>query len=437
VVKVRFVVRDDLRRSRLTVAFRLILAIPHILWFSAWGSGMALVLPVQWFATLITRRPIAGLAEVFELFVRYSLHVYAYVFLAGSPFPGFFGRRNSYPVDVGPFRVDEEQSRWSVGFRLFLALPPYLLVSALGSGFLTSAGSAFAIGIGPAAIAAFLAWFAILVKGRMPPGHRDLIVYAGAYATQVAAYFFLLTGRYPDSDPHRIPLQARPHHPVRMRDTRDLSRHRLIVFFRLILAVPHFVWLTLWGVVAFVAAFGGWLAGIALGRLPRPLHRFLSRYVRYSSHVYAFATVAARPFPGFTGLPGSYPLDIEIDPPERQSRWSIGFRWLLAFPAFLLVSAFGAVQSVAPVGAWFFALVTGRAPRGLEALLAYTIRYQAQSLAYSLLLTPRYPHSGPSEGYPPLDLKPFELAPELPIHAPSPQPVDARALVANAGRELL
>ena len=40
---IRVVVGDDLRRSRLTVAFRLILAIPHIIWFFIWSLGAFLL----------------------------------------------------------------------------------------------------------------------------------------------------------------------------------------------------------------------------------------------------------------------------------------------------------------------------------------------------------------------------------------------------------
>ena len=43
-------------------------------------------------------------------------------------------------------------------------------------------------------------------------------------------------------------------HPVRLSIEDDLSRSRLTVFFRLILAIPHLVWLLLWGIVAFFAA---------------------------------------------------------------------------------------------------------------------------------------------------------------------------------------
>src|SRR5687768_10031164 len=132
-VEVRFVVRDDLRRSRLTVAFRLILAIPHLLWFYLWSSVMSLLVILQWFAALFTGRTIEGLHDVFVMFVRYTLHVYAYVFLAADPYPGFLGKAGSYPIDFGPI-PHTRQNRWSVAFRLFLALPPYLLATALFGG---------------------------------------------------------------------------------------------------------------------------------------------------------------------------------------------------------------------------------------------------------------------------------------------------------------
>jgi hypothetical protein len=42
--------------------------------------------------------------------------------------------------------------------------------------------------------------------------------------------------------------------PVKLIVTDDLQRSRLTVFFRLLLALPHLVWLFLWGVVTFFAA---------------------------------------------------------------------------------------------------------------------------------------------------------------------------------------
>ena len=97
--------------------------------------------------------------------------------------------------------------------------------------------------------------------------------------------------------------------PARIIVTDDLRRSRLTVFFRLLLAIPHLVWLALWTVAAFLAAIGNWFATLATGRSPELLYRFLAAYIRYSTHVSAFVFLAANPFPGFTGAAGSYPID--------------------------------------------------------------------------------------------------------------------------------
>ena len=39
-------------------------------------------------------------------------------------------------------------------------------------------------------------------------------------------------------------------HPIGLIVTDDLRRSRLTVFFRLLLVIPHLIWLTLWGIVA-------------------------------------------------------------------------------------------------------------------------------------------------------------------------------------------
>ena len=43
-------------------------------------------------------------------------------------------------------------------------------------------------------------------------------------------------------------------HPIRLLVTDDLHRSRLTVFFRLPLSIPHFFWLGLWSIVAFVGS---------------------------------------------------------------------------------------------------------------------------------------------------------------------------------------
>ena len=64
-----------------------------------------------------------------------------------------------------------------------------------------------------------------------------------------------------------------------------------------------------------------WLCALATAAAA-PFHRFLSRFIRYANHVYAFLLLIGNPFPGFVGKPGSYPVDLELPAPERQSGWS-------------------------------------------------------------------------------------------------------------------
>ena len=90
-------------------------------------------------------------------------------------------------------------------------------------------------------------------------------------------------------------------HPIRMVVEDDLERSRLTVFFRLLLAIPHIIWLILWGIAVFFVGILSWFIVLFTARLPQSLHDFSSAYVRYGTHVYGYVLLAASPFPGFTG----------------------------------------------------------------------------------------------------------------------------------------
>jgi len=179
-------------------------------------------------------------------------------------------------------------------------------------------------------------------------------------------------------------------HPIHLVVTDDLRRNRLTVFLRLLLAIPHLLWLSLWAIVVAFALVAGWFATLVLGRLPDGLHRFLAAFDRYQTHVYAYFSIAADPFPGFTGAPG-YPVDIAIADATRQSRLTTFFRILLAIPALVVLYVLQIVANVVMILAWFYALFTGRLNEGMRDLLAYWLRYQAQTFGYIALLTGRYP----------------------------------------------
>jgi hypothetical protein len=402
---VTLTVGDDLRRSRLTVFFRLLLAIPLVVWLFLWTIAVVVAAFFGWLIALFTGRLPDALHSFFAKFVRFNVHVGAYLSISANPYPGFTGDPG-YPVDVELPGTPERQRRWTIALRLLLAAPALFLAAVLGSGFGGGGGSRASdssaewlanssVG-GIAAICAILGWFAALATGRMPQGLRNLAAYGIGYAAQASSYALLVTDRYPNSDPDAIgPEWALPPHPARVAVDDDGRRSRLTVLFRLLLAIPHVVWLALWSAPAFLAAIANGLVALVRGRSADPLHRFLAAYIRYGAHVKAFLFLVANPFPGFVGAPG-YPVDIEIAPPERQSRWITFFRFFLAIPAFFVSGGLWVALALAGTLGWFAALVTGRMPTGLRNLGAVCIRYLAQTDAYWLVLTDRYPHASPA-----------------------------------------
>jgi hypothetical protein len=402
---VRLTVTDDFRRSRLTVVFRLLLAIPHFIWWVLWSIAAALAAIANWFATLATGRPPSALHRFLTTYIRYSTHLFAYLYLAANPYPAFVPAQG-YPVDV-EFGEPERQRRWVTALRIFLAVPALILASVLegngfGGGWSGSRGDGYGdersfawAGGGVLLVAAFLGWFVSVARSRMPFGFRDVVVYGLRYLAELASYLFVLTERYPNVDPAATPVSAPSDHPVRLTVTDDLRRSRLTVFFRLLLALPHFVWLLLWTIAMFFVAFVTWVATLITGRPPEALQRFLSAYIRYSTHLSAYVALTANPFPGFTGTAGSYPVDPELPPPERQHRLVTGFRFFLALPALLVSSALHGLLVVSAFLGWFASLALGRMPRSLREAQAYALRYSAQVSAYVLLVTQRYAFSAP------------------------------------------
>lgn len=404
---IQVVVTDDLERRRVTVLLRLLLAIPHLLFVLVWGVAAFVLAFVVWLAILVEGRAPRTLQAFTVSYLRYAVHVGAYVHLAASPFPGFTGQPG-YPVDI-EVQPAARQSRRGAAVRLLLALPALFLAGVLGGMPLTG-GSSYSAradssgwtwstsgSLGVAATAALLAWFACLARGRMPQGLRDLIAYCVGYGAQATGYLLFVTDRYPNSDPALVrPPQDLPNHPVGI-DVRDgLGRSRLMVFFRLLLAVPHLVWLGLWSVPVVLATLVAWVAALATGRVPSALHRFIAAWTRYGAHVFSFLYLVGGPFPGFVGAQGSYPVDLLVEAPARQHRARTLFRLPLALPALLLAGALAGVLGIVAVLGWWAALITGRMPAGLRNLGAGCVRYAVQTAAYALLLTDRYPYASPA-----------------------------------------
>jgi Domain of unknown function (DUF4389) len=174
------IVTDDLQRNRLTVFFRLLLAIPHLILVALWGIVAFLAVFAAWLVGIFTGRVPDGLHDFVAGYLRYLTRVAGYVFLLADPFPPF-GSGGSYPIDA---RIDpaQEQSRLTIFFRLLLAIPALILAGVFRQ---------------VNQIVAFLGWFYALATGRMNEGMRNISAWLLRFEIQTNAYLMLLTGRYP------------------------------------------------------------------------------------------------------------------------------------------------------------------------------------------------------------------------------------------------
>ena len=112
---------DDLRRNRLTVGFRWLLVIPHLIWLTIWGIAVFFAVIANWFATLFAGQTPQGLHDFIAQYLRYSTHVNGYLYFLADPYPGFLGDR-PYDADLS-IAPPAPQNRWITGFRVILVDP--------------------------------------------------------------------------------------------------------------------------------------------------------------------------------------------------------------------------------------------------------------------------------------------------------------------------
>ncbi len=170
------------RRSRLTVFFRPVLAIPLAIWFLLYALIAWVAVVISWFAIIITGRYPQGLYGFVAGFTRFQVRFTAYAALLDDPYPPFGGSEDlAYPVRMEFTRL-ERYSRPKTLFRIILAIPVGFVRYVMG----------LLLEIGAVA-----GWVVIVFTGKMPRGLFDMMVLANSYTARSDAYLWLLTETYP------------------------------------------------------------------------------------------------------------------------------------------------------------------------------------------------------------------------------------------------
>ncbi len=168
-------------RNRLTVAFRFILAIPHLVVSQVWGYLAQVLAVVQWFIAVFTGKRNEGIWNLQQSWLTYAARVNGYTNLLYDEYPAFGTEPGNVPVRTS-ITFEEDVNRLTVALR-FLWMIPALIVAAV-------------VGIG-AFVLLVISWFAILFTGTMPRGMWEFILKVVRFTLQVQAYGLLMTDEYP------------------------------------------------------------------------------------------------------------------------------------------------------------------------------------------------------------------------------------------------
>jgi len=168
-------------QSRVTVIFRVILAIPQFIVLFFLGIAAFVVAVIGWFAALFT----GELPEFAHTFlggvVRWEIRVNAYMYLLTDSYPPFTLEDVEYPVRTilparGPL------NRVSVFFRIILAVPAYVFSQIVING--------LSIPL------LFVMWIVVIVTGGMPPALYDTYAAALRYQARLHSWFSMITSEY-------------------------------------------------------------------------------------------------------------------------------------------------------------------------------------------------------------------------------------------------
>lgn len=168
-------------QSRVTVLFRIFMAIPQLIVLYLMGVAAGVVTLIGWFGALFTGRLPVWAADFLAGYLRWVSRVYAYLYLLTDEYPPFTLADADYPVRLAtmPGRLN----RMAVLFRLFLLIPCGIVNNVVTYGALT--------------IFQFVNWVIVLLKGRMPDTIYQALSAVLRYQLRVIGFAVMLTSAYP------------------------------------------------------------------------------------------------------------------------------------------------------------------------------------------------------------------------------------------------
>ena len=169
------------QRNRLTAAFRIIVAIPHLIVDQVWGRLASVLGIVQWFIVVFTGKRNKGIYDMQRSWLDYDARVSTYAGLVHDVFPQFGTDPGPVPIRT-EFDYEEQANRLTVGLRFLWIIPAAIMMLFVGIA---------------AVVVGLISWFSILFTGKQSRGMWDFVYKAIRFSLRVQSYGLLMTDTYP------------------------------------------------------------------------------------------------------------------------------------------------------------------------------------------------------------------------------------------------
>jgi hypothetical protein len=159
-----------------------------------------------------------------------------------------------------------------------------------------------------------------------------------------------------------------------------------------LLLFPHYVILAFLGFLFWILLIVAWVVIVITAKYPRGLFDLILGISRWITRAAGYLTLLTDKYPPFsTSEEPGYPIRVSVPYPERSSRLTVFFRWLLAIPHFIIGGALGYLQWALVLIHAVILLFTGKPNREIFRILVGISRWNVRVQQYSYFTTDRYP----------------------------------------------
>ncbi len=194
---------------------------------------------------------------------------------------------NAYPVQYSVDYPEGPRNRLTALVRIILAIPMLILIGLVG-GYSSSGNLTIDQVIAPL-FAGGIVWLAtllmLLFRRKYPRWWFDWNLELQRFGARVGAYTMLLRDEYPSTDEEQSVHLDIPYPDA------GQSLNRLMPLVKWLLAIPHYIVLSVLWTIGFIITIIAWFAILIVGRYPKGMFDFIVGISRWTYRVVAYVAI--------------------------------------------------------------------------------------------------------------------------------------------------